>query len=118
MSLKYSHAITNTNGIEHSVGSSYLDFSVSVPLGRTLNGLLHVGRQAVRGQNNLTASLGTTNAAIYTYHDFSAGLSARVTQSASVSVVYTRTTAKDAGYLVQDRNLGSSHLALGLARNF
>jgi len=118
VSLKYAHAVTNTNGIEHSVGSSYLDFSVNVPLGPTVNGLVHVGRQTVRGQNDLTESLGTTNAALYTYSDFSAGLSARVTQFTSASIVYTRTTAKDAGYLVQDRNLGSPHLALGLVCNF
>ena len=31
-SLKYSHAVTNTNGVEHSVGTSYLDLTICVPI--------------------------------------------------------------------------------------
>lgn len=117
-SLKYSHAVSNTNGVEHSVGSSYLDFTVTVPLAGTVTATLHAGRQAFRGQNSLTESLGTTNGGLYTYNDYSAGLSATVGKSWSASVLYTTTTARDAGYLVQGRNLGSPHLAVGLVRNF
>jgi uncharacterized protein (TIGR02001 family) len=118
VSLKYSHAVTNTNGVEHSVGSNYLDFTVTVPLAGTVNATLHAGRQAFRGRNALTESLATTNDGLYTYNDYSAGLNATVDKSWSASVLYTRTTAPDAGYLVQGRNLGSPHLAIGFVRTF
>jgi uncharacterized protein (TIGR02001 family) len=118
VSLKYSHAVTNTNGVEHSVGSSYLDFTVTLPLAGNVNATLHAGRQAFRGRNPLTERLGTTNDGLYTYNDYSAGLTAAVGNAWSASALYTMTTARDAGYIVQGRNLGSPHVAVGLVRNF
>jgi uncharacterized protein (TIGR02001 family) len=117
-SLKYSQAVTNANGVQHSVGSSYLDLTVTVPVRSKISATLHAGRQAFRGQNSFTESLGKTNDGLYTYNDYSAGLAASVGRSSSVSIVYTATTARDTGYLVQGRNLGSRHVAVGFVSNF
>ena len=107
-----------TNAVEYSVGSSYLDLTVTAPLGRVLSATLHAGRQAFRGGNAVTESLGTTNNDLYSYNDYSAGLTASFGKSWSASLAYSTTTARDAGYVVQGRNLGSPHLAFGLVRTF
>lgn len=117
-SVKYSHAVTNTNGVEHSVGSSYLDLTVTAPLGEAVSATFHVGRQAFRGGNVLTESLGTTNSGLYTYDDYAAGLTLSFGKACNASIAYMTTTARDAGYVVLGRNLGSPHLIAGLTHTF
>lgn len=117
-SVKYSYSVTNNGGIEHSVGSGYLELNVTVPAGKAFKTILHLGRQEVRGQNALAERLGTSNKDLYTYNDYSVALAATVRRSWSASVAYTGTTARDAGYRVQGRNLGSPHLVVGLTDSF
>jgi uncharacterized protein (TIGR02001 family) len=116
--LKYSHAMTNANGVERSVGSNYLDLTVTTPLTNNVSVLLHAGRQSFRGRTSLAELLGTTNDSFYTYNDYSVGLSATLGNAWNASVLYTTTSARDAGYVVQGRNIGSPQVAVGFLLNF
>lgn len=117
-SLRYSRALTNANGIEHSVGSNYLDVTVKWRLRGTALATVHAGRQTFRGRSSFADLLGTSNDALYTYEDYSAGFTAVFAKVWRASVSYSATTAADVGYVVRGRNLGSPHLTVGLVRDY
>ena len=91
---------------------------MTAPLGGPVSATLHAGRQTFRGGSSLTESLGTTNNDLYSYNDYTAGLTASFGKSWSGSIAYITTTARDAGYIVKGQNLGSPHLVVGLVRTF
>src|SRR5262245_47403502 len=68
-SLKYSYAFSNLFGVEDSVGSDYLDLTVTVPLGDRFTLAAHAGRQSFKGASTFAAQNGTTNDALYSYED-------------------------------------------------
>jgi uncharacterized protein (TIGR02001 family) len=102
LSLKYSHAVSNTFGIPDSHNSWYLDLSANYPLTDALTLNAHVGRQEYNGQTN-----GFDNGDTLNYTDWKIGLTYAV-NGWNLGAYYTDTNAKDAGYTLAGRNIGKA----------
>ena len=102
MSLKYSHAVSNTFGIPDSHNSWYLDLSANYPITDALTLNAHVGRQEYDGNNN-----GFDNGDTLNYTDWKLGLTYAV-NGWNIGAYYTDTNAKDAGYTLAGRNIGKA----------
>jgi len=97
LSLKYSHAISNTFGVADSHDSRYLDLSANYPITEALALNAHVGRQEFAGGAN--AALG--------YTDWKLGFTCAV-NGWNLGAFYSDTNAKDAGYTLAGRNIGKA----------
>jgi uncharacterized protein (TIGR02001 family) len=117
-SLKYSYAFSNLFGVENSEGSDYLDLTVTVPLNDRFTAVAHAGRQAFQGASAYAELNGTTNDALYSYEDYRATVNYGLGGGWTVSLTYTTSTAKDAGYTVLGKNLGDDQVVVGIARTF
>lgn len=112
LSLKYSHAISNTFGIPDSKNSFYVDLSANVPLSDQWTLGAHVGRQHYAGSVN-----GIDHSDALDYTDWKLGIT--WSKSAwSVGAYYTDTDAKDAGYTIAGRNIGQATGTVFIQRTF
>ena len=103
VTLKYSHALTNTFGTPESKHTYYLDLTAAIPVTDTLTLTLHGGRQNYHGPS----------ADLATYHDFKAELAKDFGKGISAGAGFTltdankefysppgkRSIAKDTGYV-------------------
>lgn len=103
VSLKYSHAVSNTFGIPDSHNSWYLDLSANYPLTETWTLNTHVGRQEYKGQTN-----GFNNGDNLNYTDWKVGVTYAAAGGWNFGAYYTDSTAKDAGYTLAGRNIGKA----------
>ena len=103
MSLKYSHAVSNTFGIPNSRNSWYLDLSANYPITEVLTLNAHVGRQEYKGSTN-----GFSNGDTLDYTDWKLGVTYALNGGWNVGAYYTDTNAKDAGYTLAGRNIGKA----------
>jgi uncharacterized protein (TIGR02001 family) len=101
LSLKYSHAVTNTFGVADSRNSRYVDLAANVPITEAFTLNAHVGRQIYAGGN------GFDNGDALDYTDWKLGVTWSV-NGWSVGAHYTDTNAKDAGYVIAGRNIGKA----------
>ena len=102
--LKYSHAVTNTFANADSKNSFYLDLSA----GFEMAGVMvtpHIGHQKIKGSSACTY----TDYSVTVSKDFSGFVP---------SLMAVGTSAKDACYLVNGKDLGKAALVLGLKYNF
>jgi uncharacterized protein (TIGR02001 family) len=102
LSLKYSHAVSNTFGVADSHNSGYLDLSANYPLTDALTLNAHFGRQAFEGGSN-----GFSNGDTLAYTDWKLGITWAV-NGWNLGAYYTDTNAKDAGYTIAGRNIGKA----------
>jgi uncharacterized protein (TIGR02001 family) len=102
VSLKYSHAVSNTFGVADSHNSRYLDLSANYPITESLTLNAHVGRQEYAGGTN-----GFSNGDALDYTDWKLGLTLAV-DGWNLGAYYTDTNAKDAGYTLAGRNIGKA----------
>ena len=98
LSLKYSHAVSNTFGVADSRNSHYVDLSANYPITGQVALNAHVGRQTFAGDNN-----GDT----LDYTDWKLGFTWSV-NGWNLGAHYTDTNAKDAGYTLAGRNIGKA----------
>lgn len=104
--LKYSHAVTNTFANSDSHNSYYLDLSAGFEMaGVTVTP--HVGHQSIKGPNSSACS----------YTDYSVSVSKDFSGFVP-SLMAVGTSAKDACYVVNGKDLGKAALVLGLKYNF
>ena len=103
VSLKYSHAVSNTFGIPDSHNSWYLDLSANYPLTESWTLNTHVGRQEYKGQTN-----GFNNGDNLNYTDWKVGVTYAAAGGWNFGAYYTDSTAKDAGYTLAGRNIGKA----------
>jgi len=103
VSLKYSHAVSNTFGIPDSRNSFYIDLSANYPINEVLTLNAHVGRQEYKGNTN-----GASNGDTLDYTDWKLGVTYAMAGGWNVGAYYTDTNAKDAGYTLAGRNIGKS----------
>lgn len=109
VTVKYSHATTNTYGIANSDGSGYLDLSASFDLGGGFSLVPHVGHQRISGAGNGVFSY--TDYAITLNHDFGNGLAATLAAVGS--------DAKRTSYFTPSgKAAGRDGLYLGLKYSF
>ena len=104
ISLRYSYSLGDTFGAANTRGTSYTDLTVSQDLFAGISGVAHIGRQAYTGSNSGNLS----------YTDWKLGVS-RDFSGYVVGAFYTDTNAKNAGYFVNGKNLGRSHVVLSLS---
>jgi uncharacterized protein (TIGR02001 family) len=116
--LKYSYAFSDLFGVEDSIGSDYLDLTVTVPLNDRLSITAHAAHQGFTGASTAARLAGMTNDALYSYDDYRATLNYAFAQGWSVLLTYTDTNARDAGYTVLGKNLGDDQVDLGVTRSF
>lgn len=100
LSLKYSHAVSNTFGVPDSRNSRYVDLSANYPITDAITLNAHVGRQEFAGSNN-----GVSNRDTLSYTDWKLGFTWAV-NGWNLGAYYTDTNAKDAGYTLAGRNIG------------
>ncbi len=103
--LKYSHAVTDTFGNADSKNSFYLDLSAGFDMGGGLMVTPHIGHQKIKGSSACTY----TDYSVTVSKDFSGFVP---------SLMAVGTSAKDACYLVNGKDLGKAALVLGLKYNF
>jgi uncharacterized protein (TIGR02001 family) len=103
VSLKYSHAVSNTFGIPDSHNSWYLDLSANYPITDALTLNAHVGRQEYKGSNN-----GVNNGDTLNYTDWKLGVTWALAGGWNLGAYYSDTNAKDAGYTIAGRNIGKA----------
>jgi uncharacterized protein (TIGR02001 family) len=103
--LKYSHAVTDTFGNTDSKNSFYLDLSAGFDMGGGLMVTPHIGHQKIKGSSACTY----TDYSVTVSKDFSGFVP---------SLMAVGTSAKDACYLVNGKDLGKAALVLGLKYNF
>jgi uncharacterized protein (TIGR02001 family) len=103
VSLKYSHAVSDTFGIPNSRNSWYIDLSANYPITDVLTLNAHVGRQEYKGSTN-----GFDNGATLDYTDWKLGVTYAMAGGWNVGAYYTDTNAKDAGYTLAGRNIGKA----------
>lgn len=112
LSLKYSHAVTDTFGVPNSHNSFYVDLSAAYPLNDQWTLAAHIGRQQFRGRAN-----GVDNGDVLDYTDWKLGIT--WSQSGwSAGAYYTDTDAKDAGYTIAGRNIGRAAATVFVQRTF
>jgi len=104
ISLRYSYSLGDTFGAANTRGTSYTDLTLSHDLFAGLSGVAHIGRQAYSGSNSGNLS----------YTDWKLGVS-RDFSGYVVGAFYTDTNAKNAGYFVDGKNLGRSHVVLSVS---
>lgn len=80
VSVKYSHALSNTFGVVDSKGSNYLDISAAIPLGESGFTLgLHAGHQKYKGKSPVLAfgwgAAHTLSNDVFSYTDYKISLS-------------------------------------------
>jgi len=102
LSLKYSHAVSNTFGVADSRNSRYLDLSANYPITAQFTLNAHVGRQEYAGGSN-----GFDNGDTLDYTDWKLGFTWSL-NGWNFGAYYTDTTAKDAGYTLAGRNIGKA----------
>jgi uncharacterized protein (TIGR02001 family) len=103
VSLKYSHAVSNTFGIPDSRNSFYIDLSANYPINEVLTLNAHVGRQEYKGNTN-----GASNGDTLDYTDWKLGVTYAMAGGWNIGAYYTDTNAKDSGYTLAGRNIGKS----------
>ena len=103
VSLKYSHAVSNTFGVPDSHNSWYLDLSANYPITDVWTLNAHVGRQEFKGQTN-----GFNNGDNLNYTDWKLGVTYAAPGGWNFGAYYTDTNAKDAGYTLAGRNIGKA----------
>jgi uncharacterized protein (TIGR02001 family) len=118
LSLKFAWTASNSFGVDRSVGSSYTDITVSIPLRPGLSAELHAGHQHLRNVNEASERLHTTNSALYSYTDTRTAVTYAFATGWTVSLAHTTSDARDVGYLVHGRNIGAPQTILGLAHVF
>jgi uncharacterized protein (TIGR02001 family) len=112
VSLKYSHAVSNTFGVADSRNSRYVDLSANYPITDAFTLNAHIGRQIYAGGSN-----GSDNGDALDYTDWKLG----VTWSSgpwNLGAYYTDTNAKDAGYTIAGRNIGKATGTAFVQRTF
>lgn len=112
--VKYSHALGDTFGIDNASGTGYLDISASFEVADKLTLGLHAGRQSFRGDIG-----GVSNDGLYTYNDYKLSLTKDI-NGYLVGVAYTDTDAKNAGYFIPatGRNVGDSQFIVSVSKSF
>lgn len=113
MSLKYSHAVSNTFGIPDSRGSWYLDLSANYPITDVLTLNAHVGRQEYKGNID-----GFSNGENLDYTDWKLGVTYAMANDWNLGAYYTDTNAKDAGYTLAGRNIGKASGTVFVQKTF
>ena len=103
VSLKYSHAVSNTFGVPDSHNSWYLDLSANYPITDVWTLNAHVGRQEYKGETN-----GFKNGDNLNYTDWKLGVTYAAPGGWNFGAYYTDTNAKDAGYTLAGRNIGKA----------
>ena len=106
IALRYSYSLGDTFGSPNTRGSDYIDLSLTHDLLAGISGTVHVGRQSYSGPN----------AGNLSYTDWKLGIS-RDFSGYVIAAFYTDTDAKDAGYLVNGKNLGRSHVVVSVSRS-
>ena len=118
LSFKYSASLTDSSGVEHSRGSQYAELALAIPVNRWLQGSLHVGRAAFRGRSAATDRAGTDNARLYSYTDWSLGLTSGLSDYWNATFLCSYANSPDAGYLLASGNLGGPRLAIAFQHSF
>jgi uncharacterized protein (TIGR02001 family) len=115
LTAKLSYSIGNSIfAVRNSSGTYYLDISANYPVGDTgLTLIGHFGDQKYKGTDDRLAA-GQTNDGLFSYRDWKIGASYDVSKLTSVlsnvtvGAYFTDTNAKDAGYMIQGKNIGKS----------
>lgn len=102
VSLKYSHSLGDTFGVDNAKNTYYLDLTAAIPLPSEFTLTLHVGRQKFKGAN-----FGVSND-VFSYTDYKAEVAKSLTGNWSLGAGFTDSNAKDIAYTILGRNLGKS----------
>lgn len=116
--LKYSHAVSDTFGVDDSKNTNYLDLTVTVPFAEKFAFIAHYGKQTFKGTSAFAGSIGTDNDSLYSYDDWRVALTYAFAPSWTLTAQASDTNAEDAGYTVLGKNLGDSAFVIGLSRAF
>lgn len=126
LTLKYSHSLGDTFGVQDSSGTYYLDLTGMFPLGDSgFNLVAHAGRQEFKGTNAaLWGASGCTNDC-FSYTNYRIGVTTE-RYGLTWSLMYTDTDARgvtpDGSLAVWNnlagRNIGRSALTLGVQKMF
>lgn len=107
VTVKYSHALTDTFGNADSKGSGYLDVSASFEITDGWTLAPHVGHQKIKGPFGAAAS----------YTDYSLTLS-KAFGAVTPSIAVVGTDADKGFYTVKDKFLGKTSVVVGLKYAF
>jgi uncharacterized protein (TIGR02001 family) len=112
-SLKYSRVISDGNfGIAKASGSSYVDLSLTIPLGESGWSVLTHGGKTTFNANSSAAN------DLLGYTDYKLGLSVAL-KDWTLALVGTNADTKDAGYKnALGRNIGKDQLTLTITKAF
>ena len=112
-SLKYSRVLSDSNfGIAKASGSSYVDLSLTIPLGESGWSVLAHG-----GKTTFNTSSSATND-LLGYTDYKLGLSVAL-KDWTLALVGTNADTKDAGYMnAMGRNIGKDRVTFTIGKAF
>jgi len=109
LSLKLSYALTDYFGFAESDGTTYVDLSANVPIGKSgVSVQAHVGRLTLAGTGN----------DIYDYTDWKVGVSYGLPKDFTVGAFYTDTDAEAASYTFAGTNWAEKQAGVYLQKTF
>lgn len=114
VTLKYSHSLGDTFGVDNAKGTNYLDLSANFEVADKLTLGLHAGKQTFKG----SSIGGVSNDSLYSYTDYKVSLTKDI-NGYMVGVAYTDTDAKATGYTNQfGKNTGRSQVLVSVSKSF